>query len=93
MRPPLPEFSLEGNKVLSYYLPNYAYSVFEDFTAIILSYRQRGEEPPAMPVIYEQLGEKYNISPRTIHQHITFVRAERNMSAQRSKEIPEDEQG
>lgn len=84
VRPPLPEPQHDGLKVKNYSLPKYAFSVLDDYDAILLSYRQKGAPLPTMEVIYEQLSEKYKVAPRTIREHIIYARAYRRSTADKT---------
>lgn len=73
IREPMPDFKEESYDE-RYLNIGRALKVLEEYEAIKLSYRERGEMPPKRHLIFEILGQKYGVSIGTIERDIYVAR-------------------
>ena len=82
IRPPLPKLASSQLQAGNATFPEKALDILEDYNKIVLSYREKGLQPPKNDTIFATLGEQYNLSQETVGKYVTMARAYRKREKQ-----------
>lgn len=71
-RPPMPA---RKPNVCSVDISEKVLSVFRDYNALVLSYREKGQKLPVRERLYEEIGQKYQLAPKTVQGYVVAARS------------------
>lgn len=77
IREPMPPLYRRKYAAPEHSIPPHAFQILDDYNAIILSYRQKGEPIPRSDKIHSALADKYGLSQKSISGLLVSARAAR----------------